>query len=116
MSSVALPSVRDLYVPVMLAIRKHGGESDNDAIADEVVDLLDITEEQLAVTYNPPRDRESKVLSRLIWARSHLKIAGYLYSPRRTVWKMTEKARRIQHFDRDELIQAVVEARAKRGY
>lgn len=100
----------------MLAIRKHGGESDIYATADEVVDALDITEEQLAVTYRPPRDNESKVLSRLIWARSHLKIAGYLYSPRRTVWKMTEKARRTRHFDREELILAVVKARDRRGY
>lgn len=116
MLSVSLPSVRDLYVPVMLAIRKHGGESDDYAIADEVIEMLSITEEQLAVTYKSPRDKESKLLSRLIWTRSHLKIAGYLVSPRRTVWKMTEKAHRVLHFGREELIQAVVEARAKRGY
>jgi len=100
----------------MLAIRKFGGESDNYAIADEVIEMPNITEEQLAVTYKPPRDKESKVLSRLIWARSHLKIAGYLVSPRRTVWKMTETAHRVHHFDREELMEAVIEARAKHGY
>ena len=116
MNDIALPSVRDLYVPVLLTVHRHGRESSNDAIADEVIKMLNITDEQLAVTYRSPRDRQSKVLSRLIWARSHLKIAGYLASPRRIVWKMTEEAHRVRHFNREELIKDVVEARAQRGY
>ena len=115
-SRITLPGVRALYVPVMIALRLHGGESNNRAIADEVIEMLNITQEQLAISYDPPRDKESVFLARLTWARSHLKLAGYLSSPRRTVWKMTDKGHRVQRFRRDDLIHAVNDARSRRGF
>lgn len=110
MSNVRLPSVKELYVPVFEALEKLGGSGLNEAIEQEVIRSMDLSDEQLSVTYEA--QSKSVVLDRIGWARSHLKIAGFLDSPRRKTWVLTEKAKKARRIDPTE-VSRLVRARSK---
>jgi len=105
MADIKLPSVKELYVPVFVAIKQLGGSGTNESIEREVVASINLSDEQLAVMYDSRP--QSVVIDRIGWARSHLKIAGYLESPRRKVWALTERGRVSDTIDPREVGRAV---------
>lgn len=108
MARANLPSVGDLYNPVLEALHRLGGEAGNADINAVVIEFLGLSPEQLASTYeSESRRTESIIANRMTWARSHLKIAGLIEQPRRTVWRLTDKGRTNMRVDVSVVRQAV---------
>lgn len=112
MSEVSLPSVKELYNPVLCALHNLGGEGTNQSIDAEVSRILSLSEEQLSVEYKSRRT--SVVLDRIGWARSHLKIAGLLDSPRRKTWALTKLGMSTTKLDPREVGRAIRKGRTPR--
>jgi restriction system protein len=79
--------------PVLQAIHALGGSGDNDEIDQKAAELGQFTEEQRAELHKGgPR---TKLEYHFAWARSCLKLAGLVTSPRQRVWQVTDAATNI---------------------
>jgi Mrr N-terminal domain len=76
-----LPTYRELIYPTLRAVASLGGSAQGAEITDALTELLEVTPEQLAVTYDGRP--KSVLIDRMDWARSYAKLAGALDSPRR---------------------------------
>lgn len=113
MPVVELPSVKDLYLPVFIAVRKLGGSGTNQSIESEVIRSMNLSDAQVSVMYDSRP--QSIVIDRIGWARSHLKIAGYLNSPQRKFWVLTERGRSSNSIDPREVGREVRASRQTRA-
>ena len=102
-NSVQLPSISELYNPVLEAIHQLGGEGTNSAIDSQVITMLDLSDDQKALSYEGAEGRPTKIEHRIAWARSALKSAGLLENPRRATWGLTPLGRSTRHVDPSEI-------------
>lgn len=115
-----LPTYVDLIRPTLLAVASLGGSAQAREISPVVLDLIDATDEQVAIEYeNRPK---SVLIDRIDWARSYAKQAGLLESPQRGLFLLTNLAREVLDLDASEaeesirdLDRAVRSARPTRG-
>ena len=114
-NSVQLPRLSEFYNPVLQAVHHLGGEGSNAEIVNQVVSFMRLTNEQLSVTYEDRNNNKTKVEDRIGWARSHLKIAGLLDTPRRSYWTLTELGRRTRSVNPADISRAVRDSRADSG-
>lgn len=87
----ALPKYDDFMLPTLKAVRDLGGSAAIEEIADKVAAMMGLTQEQQDQTY--ANSGSNIVPDRLSWARSYLKVAGYLASGGRGVWVLTDAGR-----------------------
>lgn len=111
-----LPSYRELIYPTLKAVATLGGSAQAAEITDALVDLLGISPEQIAVTYDTRP--KSVVIDRMEWARSYAKLSGGLDSPRRGLFVLTSLGKQIlslpEDQGRDQVAQFDREVRASR--
>ncbi|CAJ2377292.1 MAG: Restriction endonuclease [Arenicellales bacterium IbO2] len=81
----SVPRRKELMVPVMSALNKLGGSASVREIDDEVVEQLQIPE-NIANIPHRKTGNQTRLRSRLGWARTFLKRAGFLENPRSGVW------------------------------
>ncbi len=119
-TSDELPTYRDLMLPVLRALVSLGGSGSNREITDQVVRDQQFNEDTLATTY--PTNEKSVLVDRLDWARSYCKLGGVFESPRRGLFLVSERGRRIAELSDAEAAAQLVEidrevrrSRAKRG-
>lgn len=93
--------------PVLDALRELGGSATNQEIYEEVVRRMGLPDDQLEVIHNPDRGSQTEVGYRMAWARTYLKIAGYLENSRRGVWALTESGAQARDIDAHELARAI---------
>ena len=74
-----LPTYRELIYPTLRAVASLGGSAQGAEITDALTELLEVTPEQLAVTYDGRP--KSVLIDRMDWARSYAKLGGALDSP-----------------------------------
>lgn len=71
--------------------------STGDKLGQESVDAMAahfrLTPEEIAVRL--PSGKQSKFTNRVAWAKSHLKAAGLIQSPRRGVYRLTERGKQV---------------------
>lgn len=70
-----------------------GGSARGSEITDALTELLEVTPEQLAVTYNGRP--KSVLIDRMDWARSYAKLAGALDSPQRGLFILSNLGKHI---------------------
>jgi restriction system protein len=104
----ALPKLEDLYRPSLEALIKLGGSGSNDEIQDAISAALNLTPEQLDAVY--PKSGASILPDRMSWARSYLKFAGFVTSPKRGVWVLTEAGQSAAAKSHAEIKVLVAEA------
>jgi restriction endonuclease Mrr len=97
----------DLIYPTLRAVATLGGSAQGKEITAQVLDDLDASEEQLAVTYeNRPK---SVLVDRLEWARSYAKLGGALDSPQRGLYVLTAHGKEILGLPENDARKKVTE-------
>ena len=115
-----LPTYRELIYPTLRAVASLGGSAQGAEITDALTELLKVTPEQLAVTYDGRP--KSVLIDRMDWARSYAKLAGALDSPRRGLFILSNLGKHILSLPEEEgraqvaqLDRDVRAARRRRG-
>lgn len=85
------PKYNDLFEPTLKAIRALGGSGTIEEIDDALISTIGATSAMLDITY--PKSGAPVLAHRMSWARSFLKLAGFLANPNRGVWVLTEEGR-----------------------
>jgi len=96
MNEPEIPSVNDLLYPTLIALDRLGGSARRSEVMRGVVDVAEITEEQLEVVFpsGSTRAGDSKVEDRIGWALSFLKKAEAVSNTsQRGVWSLTSDGR-----------------------
>ena len=86
-----IPNFQTVMLPLLqdLASGDRTGQETIDALATH----FSLTLEELAIRL--PSGKQSKFTNRVAWAKSHLKAAGLIDSPRRGVYRLTERGRQV---------------------
>jgi hypothetical protein len=115
-----LPTYRELIYPTLRAVASLGGSAQGAEITDALTELLEVTPEQLAITYDGRP--KSVLIDRMDWARSYAKLAGALDSPRRGLFILSNLGKHILSLPEEEgraqvaqLDRDVRAARRRRG-
>ncbi len=88
-----LPTYRELIYPTLRAVASLGGSARGSEITDALTELLEVTPEQLTVTYDGRP--KSVLIDRMDWARSYAKLAGALDSPQRGLFILSNLGKHI---------------------
>jgi restriction system protein len=103
---VPIPTYVDMLLPTLEALEKLGGSGSKDEIDESAVDIMGLTPSQLEVEFPPEaRQKGSKVIHRLAWARTYLKKFGTVDNSRRGVWTLEGPGREYLRMDRNEAIR-----------
>ena len=76
------------FAPLIQAIKELGGSATRKEAHEKVIELMDITEEELSVTYE--KTGASRVLNQIDFARNDLAHEGFISSGTKGVWALTE--------------------------
>jgi restriction system protein len=115
MSEVSVPNFYDMMNPLLQAMRNLGGSGTIEEIYNEVVNIMQLTDEQLAVLSNPEKSTTTtKVEYRLAWTRTYLKKVGLLENSKRGVWALTPEGRSTEWVDEMEVV-AYVQSSSKQA-
>ncbi len=88
-----LPSLQNLIVATMAAIKKLGGSGSNDEIGEEVIRAEGISDELASIPHSD--GRLTYLEYRLFWARSYLKKVKAIDNTERGVWTITPTGREM---------------------
>ena len=88
MDNPKLPQHFRYITPIVDVLKKRGGSEKSSKVIDFIVKTLGITEKELKETN---KRGDSKVHIGIYSAKSFLTKTGYLSSPKRGVWSLTEK-------------------------
>ena len=88
-----LPTYRELIYPTLRAVASLGGSAQGAEITDALTELLKVTPEQLAITYDGRP--KSVLIDRMDWARSYAKLGGALDSPRRGLFILSNLGKHV---------------------
>ena len=95
-----LPTYRELIYPTLRAVASLGGSAQGAEITDALTELLKVTPEQLAITYDGRP--KSVLIDRMDWARSYAKLGGALDSPRRGLFVLSNLGKHILSLPKEE--------------
>jgi restriction system protein len=86
-----IPNFQMVMLPLLqdLASGERTGQETLDALAEQ----FSLTPEESAVRL--PSGKQSTFTNRVAWAKSHMKAAGLIESPRRGVYRLTERGRQV---------------------
>lgn len=87
-SASGVPSHDSMMWPMLLSVAELGGSGSISEISDAVIKRQRYTDAQQAVLHKD--GPQTKIEYRLAWARSHLKLAGFLINSSRGIWALTE--------------------------
>lgn len=85
-----VPQFVSYFAAVLRAMRQLGGQASPRQVFDHIVNHEGLTPENLAQT---SRNGHSIFENRASWARFYLTKAGWMYSPRRGLWALTDKGK-----------------------
>jgi restriction system protein len=86
-----IPDFQTVMLPLLhdLASGERSGQETLQALASHFA----LTPEELAIRL--PSGKQSKFTNRLAWAKTHMKAAGLIESPRRSVYRLTDRGRQV---------------------
>lgn len=91
----SIPTYREMLLPTLVALDRLGGSGTKDEIDGVVPEIMGLTPEQLTVEFPPDaRQKGSKVIHRLAWARTYLKKFGAADNSQRGIWTLEPEGRR----------------------
>jgi restriction system protein len=94
----------DLFNPVLKALKNLGGSGSNPEIEEEVIKILELTDEEINDIH---RGSTTKLSYRLAWAKNYLKRFGLLENSQRSVWALTEKGKKVPKVEQKEVVDKV---------
>jgi len=108
MSVATLPNYKSFFKPTLVALKDLGGSGNIDELNEKLIAGAELNEEQLGQTY--PGSGALIILDRLSWARSYLKIAGYITNEKKGVWVLTDKGRTKTNWSVEQIEKDVAKA------
>ncbi|MFM7245524.1 MAG: restriction endonuclease [Planctomycetaceae bacterium] len=100
-----IPQFRDLFNPLLDALRRLGGSATVEEIEEEVAKNLQLPAEILDQP-SESHPYKSEVMYRLAWARTYLKNYGVIANSQRGVWALTAKGQQLLLVDPQEVVRA----------
>jgi restriction system protein len=100
-----LPKYDDLFRPTLEVLTKLGGSGSIEELDDAMISAIGASQEQQEVAYS--KSGAPVLPDRMSWARSFLKLAGFVTNPKRGVWVLTEDGRIAAKKSNAELKQIV---------
>ena len=79
----------ELINPTLQALHKLGGSGTNQEIHDQVVTILELSDDEISQPHKPGQSNQTRIAYRLAWARTVLKSSGLLENSSRAVWALT---------------------------
>lgn len=95
----------DLFNPTLQAIKKLGGSGAVNEIEEEVIQILNLSEDAINEIH---RESTTKLTYRLAWARNYLKRYELIENSSRGVWALTETGQKTNEVDKENVKRAVV--------
>lgn len=96
MADVELPTYRAFLQPVLKVIDQAHGSATKQEVDEAVIEVARITPQQLGVVYPlGSKAKGSKILHRIAFARSTLKLCGALENAERGIWTITPVGREL---------------------
>jgi len=96
-----IPKYHEFIVPIVRAVVSLGRSATGQEIVDRVLADLNPPEDLLAITYDNRPD-DSVYLERIHWGRSYAKLIGFLESPKRGVFLITDLGKELAALPDDE--------------
>ena len=93
---ITLPTYETLMNPALQALKELGGSATIEELFTKVVEIMQLTDEQLEIIHDPERGSQTEVEYRLAWTRSYLKKYGLIENSTRGVWALTQKGRQTE--------------------
>lgn len=110
MLDVTIPVYQDLFIPTLRAIDEAGGSATKDEIDELAAELAELSPEQMAVEFPPDaKQKGSKVVHRLAWARTYLKKMGAVENSKRGVWTLSDLGKQYLVMPREDAIVSLRE-------
>ncbi len=93
-TEVTIPTYVDMLLPTLQALDELGGAATRGEVDSKTVEVMRLTSEQMAMVFPlDARQKGSKVVHRLAWARTYLKKFGAIDNSRVGVWTLEERGR-----------------------
>jgi restriction system protein len=99
MQKVSLPTYETMMNPALRALKELGGSATIEELYNKVIEIMELSDEQLEVAHDPDRGSQTEVEYRLAWTRSYLKKFGLLENSQRGVWALTQQGRKTDKVD-----------------
>ncbi len=94
-----VPTFDHFMNPIIKALNALGGSATIAELDSQVIEIMELTREQLEFLHNPEKSSQTEVEYRMAWARTYLKKYGVLENSSRGVWALTSKAQEIAEVD-----------------
>jgi restriction system protein len=102
---MTIPTVNELMLPTLRALRELGGSGGNAEIRSAVADVLGISEQDQQIPQGRSNPNVSRLEYRLKWARTNLKTADVIRSIGSGLWEITELGLKTSDADVVELVK-----------
>lgn len=99
MTDVPFPTYETMMNPTLQALRDLGGSATIEELYNRVVEIMELSDEQLEVIHDPERGSQTEIEYRLAWTRSYLKRYGLIENSTRGVWALTPKGRQTDRIN-----------------
>jgi len=103
MNEISLPTYKNMMNPTLQALRDLGGSATIEELYNQVIEIMELTDDQLEVIHNPEQGSQTKIEYRLAWTRSYLKKYGLLENSSRGIWALTKKGRETDEVEPNEV-------------
>lgn len=104
---MAVPKYDQMFNPLLEVLHDLGGSASNEEFEDKVAAKLGLSEADLSLMHSPNQSRFSYNLA---WTRSYLKSYGYLESPARKIWSLSDLGKQVKTVDPKEVKRFVLDA------
>lgn len=104
-----VPTYDEMMNPLLEALRNLGGSGAIEELANEVAEVMQLSDEQQEVLHNPEKGGQTEFEYRLAWTRTYLKKYGLLENSSRGVWALTPEGRATEEVDEKEVTGFVKE-------
>ncbi len=100
-----IPRAVALFLPTLHALKNLGGSGSIEEITDEILQILNLSDEVLNVLHG--NTSQSELEYRSSWSRTYLKKYGLIENSARGVWSLTSTSINLNEIDPKEIIRAV---------
>ncbi len=109
-----VPTVDELYVPVLKSLKELDGSANIEELNQKVYEVMMLPESVLVVPHGT--DGRTKIEYRLAWARTRLKLAGYLENSSRAVWSLVNPKLDIESITNQQILKELKEKTDSQNY
>lgn len=108
-----IPKYQELFQFVIDVLKKHNGITNTDNIEFEVAEELNLTEAARIKVHNINEGLRTELGYQLAWSRNYLKRAGFVESPKRSIWALTDLGWNTIQIDQREIIKIATQQEIK---